>query len=304
MGKNKLLNLIAAMVSLLAGHTADAGSYYLSINSGASRLNNHCANLAAGFTCKDTSPALSLDGGYQFNDTYGLELGFGYYGAPVTSGPVSGSILDVTQTMTGLKFSGTASYPVSDSFVLSAKLGVANTYLDVTSTVTPGPDISPYKTSTTSWLYGLGFRYSINRSFALQAQYENLGKTGDDTTGRDSLAMISAGIVYTFGDIKTNPQADSGKPARNTAIQPQLPPAETTRNVVIFLEHGVPGDNKNLANAIAQACQCRPVFLRLHGKNAAKYQITLARGDSFNGFRTLLLNGGASLGIKVVMQDQ
>jgi hypothetical protein len=304
MGKNKLLYLFAALVSLLAGHTADASSYYLSINGGASRLNDHCTNLAAGFTCKDTSLALSLDGGYQFNDTYGLELGFGYYGAPVTSGPVSGSTLDVTQSMTGLKFSGTASYPVSDSFVIGAKLGVSNTYLNVTSTVTFGPDISPYKTSTTSLLYGLGFRYNINRSFALQAQYENLGKIGDDTTGRDTLSMISAGIVYTFGDIKTSPQADSGKPARSTAIRPQLPPVDTTLNVVIFLENGVPGENNNLSNAIARACQCRPVFLRLQGRNAAKYRITLARGNSFTGFRTLLLNGGASLGIKVVMQDQ
>ena len=302
----KIKSLIATtfIFSMLAGHAAEAGSYYAAINSGVSRLKDYCSNLTTGFTCKDTSLALALDGGYQFNDRFGLELGVAYYGTPKKSGIVSGSTLEITQQMSGLKFSGTASYPVTNAFAFTAKLGVSKTYLNINSTVTPGATIPAYQTSSAALLYGVGVKYRISQSFALQAQYESLGKIGDDTTGSDSLSLLTVGLSYTFGKSRPRAIANTRKAENNSAIKSNSPPAQPPLRVVIFLEQTVPEDKQLLTNAISLACQCQSIFASLYNSNAAVYQISMVQGETFSSFKNTLLKSDASLGIKSLMQGQ
>ena len=301
----KITVLFAAtlMASILGLPSAEAGPYYITANAGLSKLKDFCSNPAAGFTCKDSATAYGLDGGYQFSDMFGLELAYANYGTPETSGPLFGSKLKVSEEISGLRFSGTATFPLSNSFAFTGKLGISRTNLNVISTQTPGPSIPSYTASSTSLAYGAGVKYNLNPSVALRVQYENMGKTGDETIGTDSLSLLTMGISYIFD--KSKPRALSNKPGvqgRSTTAQPAT--AQSSMSVVVFLEHAPPVDKRLLTAAIAEACKCEPVFVRFYSNNAVTYQINLAPGQTFSSFKSALLPGDASLGITGLMQNQ
>lgn len=296
----KITGLIATsliIIGVLVTNFAEAAHYYVAINGGTSRLKDFCANPAAGFSCKDSAFAYTLDGGYQFSEMFGLELGYGSYGAPQTSGLVSGSNLEVTQEISGFRFSGTASFPVSSSFALTGKMGFASTSLNVSSIVSPGPVIPSYSVSTTSFSYGAGIKYNINKSTALRVQYENLGTVGNETIGTDTLSLLSVGISY-------HPDSLRPRATKNKSAIPAAPQTEpTTIRVIVYLKQPPAAGGPQLTAAIAEACQCQPIFVRLFSSNAVIYQVNLAPGQTFSSFASALLPGNASLGIRLVEQD-
>lgn len=286
---------------MMLSQFAEAGPYYLTLNAGASRLKDTCSNITTGFTCTDTAVAFGLDGGYQFNERFGMELGYVNYGTTKTSGPVLASTLEISQEKSGVKASATASFPVSSSFAFTAKLGAAFNSLNTISTVSPGPIIPKYSITSTSLAYGVGIKYNINETIALRAQYENLGKIGDDTTGIDTLTLMSVGISYSFG--KSKPRA-SYKKSESTPVIKSLAPAQpSSLKVIIFLEQKAPEDKQKLTAAVSQACQCEAIFSRMYSSNAVVYQINLAPEESLSTFKSNLFHpDNASLGLKSLMQ--
>jgi opacity protein-like surface antigen len=289
---------LALMASILGSPLAEASPYYVTINAGLSRLKDFCNSPATGFSCNDSAIAYGLDGGYQFTDRFGVELAYANFGSPKTSGLVSGSNVEVTEEISGFRLSGTASFPISNSFAITGKLGVARTSLNNISTVTPGPVIPNYTASTTSLAYGIGVKYNINQSVALRVQYENLGKIGDEITGTDTLSLLSLGVSYNFG--KSKPRTSSAKApvqAESAATQPPI-------RVIVFLEQAPPADKQLLTAAIAEACKCEAIFVRFYSSNAITYQINLAPQQTFSTFKSALLPGDPALGMKAIMQGQ
>lgn len=296
----KLTGLIAiSFLSSMPGSScAAAGPYYLTVNAGISRLKDFCASPATGFNCNNTAFAYGLDGGYQFSDMFGLELAYADYGAFKTSGSVSGSSLDISQKISGFRISGTASYPLSNSFAITAKLGIANTAANVTGTVTPGLSIPGHSASSTALAYAAGVKYSINKTVALRAQYENLGQTGDETIDTDTLSLLTAGITYYF---------DLPRPRRSgdrRAVKPRAAAAQRPIRVIVVVEQAAADTRLQLTPAIAQACQCQPVFVRLYNSNAVIFQIDLAPEQTFSSFERALLQSDVSPGIRAVEQDK
>jgi hypothetical protein len=245
---------------------------------------------------------VTLDGGYQFSDNFGLELGYGKYGSPKSSGTLLGANLDVTEDISGLRFAGTAILPISNSFALTGRLGVSNASLTVNSTLTPGAAIPGYKASSTSLSYGAGIRYNINKNYGLHLQYENLGKVGDDTIGTDTLSLLTVGISYSLG--KPRPAATTNKPAAQgeAAAVALTPKSQPPQRVVIFLTAPPSQDKQQLLSAVAEACQCSPDFVRMYSNTAVVYQISLPLGQTFSSFSSKLLPGNPSLGMKNIMQ--
>jgi len=289
---------ISFVSSMLGSPLAEAGPYYLTVNAGISRLKDFCTSPATGFNCSNTALAYGLDGGYQFSDMFGLELAYADYGAFKTSGSVSGSSLDVSQKISGFRMSATASFPLSNSFAITGKLGIANTAVSVTGTVTPGPSIPGHTAGSTSLAYGAGVKYNINKTVALRAQYENLGKTGDETIGTDTLSLLSMGITYYF-DLPRARKIRDRRDVKPLAAATQLP-----IRVIVVLEQAPAVNRQQLTSAIAQACQCQAVFVRLYNGNAVIFQIDLAPGQTFSSFERVLLQSNVSPGIKAVEQDK
>lgn len=283
---------------ILWATSAVASSYYLTLNAGAARLKDRCANTATGFECKNIAPAYGLDAGYQFSEMFGAELGLGNFGLYKTSGQLFGSDLDVSHQVLGAKLSATITVPLSNSFALTGKLGAARTSTNASTSYAPGPAIEPYTASANSLVYGLGFKYKLNDSFALRMQYENIAKTGDETLGTDSLSLLTVGLSYQLGKTKNSPL--SSKPyAQAPASKPQ-PPVR----FIVFLERAPGEDKQKLASAIGEACQCDPAFVRMYNNTSVMYQINLAPGLTFPGFKNALLGDHIALGMKGLMQSQ
>lgn len=294
---------IAFVVSLLTATLAKASPFYVSFNAGISKLNDFCANVAAGYTCKDTATAGTLDLGFQASDMIGLELGYGNYGKPVASGIYAGSNLEVTEEISGLRLMGIASIPVSKSFAFTGKLGVSRANINVISTINPGSAIPTYSASSTSLAYGIGVKYTIDRYLSVRAQYENLGKIGDDTTGTDTLSILTVGLTYNLG--KPRPRtASTDAVFRGQQDAAQQTIALPPMRAIVFLDRAPAEDKQQLTAAIAQACQCQPTFVRMHTSTAVVYQVHLPPGQTFLTFKNALLPGEASLGLRGIMQSQ
>jgi OOP family OmpA-OmpF porin len=291
--------LAATFISIILTLTsAQAEPFYLGVNAGASRLKEFCTNTAAGFECKDTTLAYGLDGGYQFGEMFGMELGYGLYGTPQTKGTLFGSAFDVTQQLTAAKLAATLTVPLSTSFAFTGKLGVVRINSTLTSTSASGTPIPSYSTFNASPLYGVGIKYSLNETWAMRMQYDYIAKVGDETTGTDSLSLLTAGLTYSFG--KTRARTDSTRPAaQKPRVQTQAP-----LQFSVFLHQPPPGNKQALTAAIAKACLCQPIFVRMNGATSVIYQIELAPGLIFSDFKYNLLGQNDALGIKGLMQYQ
>lgn len=115
-------------------------------------------------------------GGYQFNPTWGAELGYtdlgNYRGAEVESWSLA----------------GTATLPMWERWSLLAKLGVARNNAEVFG--------AQQKTST---LAGVGVGYELNQRVGLRLEYEDYGKlsnTGAGSNNKGSNVALSA--KYSF----------------------------------------------------------------------------------------------------------
>ncbi len=303
-----LITLIFLTVTLGA-HIAKAETeenpypYYMSIDGGLAKLTNRCNNLAAGFTCKDSAPSYALDGGYQLNKYLGLELTFAVYGSPKTSGTVLASNLEIAEEVSGFRFSGTLSLPVTDSFALTGRLGYAQTNINVISIVSPGPNIPNYSAATNTLAYGAGLKYSINKSFSLHIKYDNMGEIGDDTTGKHNLSQVSAGLSYNFDIVRPRAPASKSPDNKPQDSSTGSPAAQPPVRVIVQLKKSPAANTPELKAAIAQACQCEPYFVRLFNMHAIIYQIDLAQGQTFSAFKEVLLAGDAKQDIKDLTQE-
>ena len=134
--------------------------------------------------------------GYQVNPSIGLEAGYGSYGETTYSAPG----ITLSAAASGFQFSAVGSLPISDAFALTGKLGIALTKGKISGTgLTPG---FSRKASTTTVAYGVGVRYIINKTVAVRAQYENLGKIKIDNTYltdmKNQLMLFTVGVIYSF----------------------------------------------------------------------------------------------------------
>jgi opacity protein-like surface antigen len=303
------LSCIIFITAMLSTHLVNAETvdipypYYISLNAGASKLTDRCTNLAVGFTCKDSAPAYSLDGGYQINPYFGLELTFAIYGSPKSSGTVSGSSLDVADEVSGFRFSGTVDVPLNESFALTGRLGYAQTNVNVISTVSPGLNIPNYSAPSNTFAYGAGLKYNINKIFSLHVKYDNIGEVGDDTTGKYHLSQVSAGLSYYFDIAKPRASANNAS-VENPDTQHTAPATTPPLRVILQLKKSPAANTPELKSAVAQACQCEPYFVRLLNMNSIIYQIALASEQTFALFKEAMLSADNKFGIKDIAQEQ
>jgi opacity protein-like surface antigen len=187
---------MAATFASGAAFAADEG-FYVALDAGQSRAKDACTGIPAGFSCKNTGTAIRLGGGYQFSNNVGVELSYGDYGSNKASGTVGGVPISASLKATGLEAALVGSLPLSPSFSLTGKLGIANTKIKGQG-AGGGFTVSASATSTTG-SYGIGMRYDLSKAMALRAQYEDLGKIGDAaTTGKSKISLLTAGLVFSF----------------------------------------------------------------------------------------------------------
>jgi len=186
------------LASFSGAALAEGSNLYAAIDFGQTTVKDACTNITSlGFSCKDTDTAVRGSLGYQVNPSLGVEGSYGNYGASTVSGLVSGIPVSGKVAFSGFQLTAVGSLPLNESFALTGKLGVAFTKLETSGAVQGIPVVSK-STNSTTLAYGIGARYNINKSIALRAQYENLGKVGDDTTEKSTVTLLSAGAIFSF----------------------------------------------------------------------------------------------------------
>lgn len=78
-------------------------------------------------------------------------------------------------------------------------------------------------------------------------------------------------------------------------------PARTIRAIISFQQ--AVANNRELTEAVAAACNCKPVFFRAMAGNALIYMIALPQEQDFAVFEKALMRDASRLGIIAVEQD-
>lgn len=169
--------VLAALMAITTHTRADplddaAGPFYVGVSGGGSAF----GTLDVGATKRTTdeqSRAFKIYGGYQLTDYFGVQAGYTRLGSLNDSFASNG--VSVKQTVSGrsLYVAGTASYPVSESFALTGKLGISFGKATGTNVLTASDNLIGSKRYLMS---GFGGEYRLNRSIALTADYEAYGK--------------------------------------------------------------------------------------------------------------------------------
>lgn len=127
-----------------------------------------------------TGTGLKLYGGWRFNEHFGVEGGYARLGK--FSERVRLGSTEVEQRGNGRVFYGTVTgrYPLSESFALNGRAGVAFGRVSGTNALSAGANPIGSKRGL---MVGLGVEYSLSRNLAVTADYDHFGKLSRNAKG-------------------------------------------------------------------------------------------------------------------------
>jgi len=177
--KKKLL-AVALLSALSAPVFAEDAGFYIGLDYIQLALNPAAATQPSG--------GYRIDGGYNFNKNWGVEIG--YFGSGNGSDAAGKSI-----TPNSTYLAGVGTYPVNDMFDIFAKVGAAMNQL--TGDSTTGCTVCGVQTGV---MAGVGADYNVNKNVGVRLQYESLGNMdgtaagSTQTTGSD----VALGVLFRF----------------------------------------------------------------------------------------------------------
>jgi OmpA-OmpF porin, OOP family len=190
-----LISSVIASLSLVGMSSAHADS-----NDG-SRLYAGISLGVAHFDIdKGSSPAVSNDddggafklyGGYQLNPYLGAEVGYLRGGDIIAKRLVNGSVVTQNGQARSLYVAATGQFPISDSFSLNTKLGVARSEVSSDDVLPAGDTLEGKKTS---FMAGVGAKYQVIKHLAIVVDFDRIHKISD----RVNSNTITVGVRSDF----------------------------------------------------------------------------------------------------------
>lgn len=171
-----------AALALGSAHAAEPAlntGFYVGGAVGGSRYS--LADPGGPVASKDTTgTGFKLYGGWRFNENFGVEGGYARLGKFSERVRLGGA--EVEQSGTGRAFYGavTGRFPVSESFALNGRAGLAFGRVSGTNVLAAGANPIGSKRSL---MVGLGVEYSLARNVALTADYDYFGKLSGNAKG-------------------------------------------------------------------------------------------------------------------------
>lgn len=133
--------------------------------------------------CDDKDTGIKIFGGYNFNQNFGLEVGWIDLGEVKVTGPGGSASVEVD----GFQLAAVGTYPINPQFSIFGKIGVYMWDASVSSTVgISGSD------DGTDLMFGAGVGWNFTPNLALRAEWEHFDF---DDNGAD---LLSASIVFRF----------------------------------------------------------------------------------------------------------
>lgn len=158
----------------------------------------------------DSTTSYGLAVGVNFNEYFGVQLGYTDYNEFEEAYSYSDTFFSATETYSGevsaVSLSLVGSVPVSDGFSLFGRLGMANWDTDLKEGFVLVSDFDSYaesygaSDSGTDLVYGFGANWKITDAFALNFEYETLSYDADfDGFDVDiDLKTASLAAVFSF----------------------------------------------------------------------------------------------------------
>lgn len=190
---------VAILVPSMA--CADTSNFYTAFDIGRSHAKEACNGVPATLACDDADTAYRLAGGYLFTPAWGAEVSYTHLGKITAKGSYSSIPASAEARLKSFQLAGSGILPASGAFSVTGKLGLARAQIKVSaSTAIPGFNaVLSSREASTKVAYGIGVQYDFNKNVSARAQYENLGKAGDEaTTGASQLSLLSAGLSLRF----------------------------------------------------------------------------------------------------------
>lgn len=180
--------ILAAL--LLSSSCAFAGPGYVGINAGSTKQTISFD----GESASENTTGARVYGGFQVNPSFGIEAGY------VNFGKVSESEdgLTVTFKPTAIYAAATGTMPMSPSFNLIGKLGLART--ESTLTLAGQGQRFALEKKNSGVMFGFGAEYKFSETMTIVAEYEDFGKIAkyDDIGGNMKASMASVGLRIKF----------------------------------------------------------------------------------------------------------
>jgi OOP family OmpA-OmpF porin len=147
--------------------------------------------------------AIILGGGYHFSQYMGVEAGYSIIGdSTIDTSVVPGVTITEKLKASSFQVAAVGTFPINDMFNVFGKLGLANTKIDYSASVTnatfvPGV-VTAASASKTNLMFGLGGQLNINQHFGIRLQYEDFGKVTFSNAPDVGVKLYSLGGVYNF----------------------------------------------------------------------------------------------------------
>jgi OmpA-OmpF porin, OOP family len=193
-----ILMLVAAPLVATQAHAQTAtGStgFYGGVGAGRTDTDIGTAGIAGSTDKRDN--AWKLFGGYQFNPNIAVEAGYVDLGKASVTGTRGGAPAAASLDAKVWQASAVGSLPLSQSFALTGKLGLA--YADTDTSGIAGGTAFGGGDSKTAPTYGLGLRYDVTRTFSVRGEWERfrLGSAAG-LGGRNDSDLYSVNAVLKF----------------------------------------------------------------------------------------------------------
>lgn len=188
--------LVVLSLFAVASMPAAASGFYLLAEAGQSKFTIESES--------DTENVIAIGGGYKFNETFALEVAYrdlGEFKDGYREDYDNGDYeqFDFAVSFSAVQASLVANFPVGESASIYGRLGMADLEVEVTATDRGVWDGEAYSESGTVTLsdnkavYGAGFKYTFNPSFAGRLEYSQYAELEGIKT-----STITAGLVYQF----------------------------------------------------------------------------------------------------------
>jgi OmpA-OmpF porin, OOP family len=187
----KIAAVLLLSSAVAAPAFADNSGFYAGIDVGTARSGTP-NNVSAAPSISKNRTVAGVLGGYQFNQYWGVEAQ--YTGAGKVDASQGATSSSAKADAWGLDAVGTL--PLSDTFSLYGKLGVASTKTSVSSTVPPGITGATRTAAT----YGAGLQYNASSSIGIRLGWDRYGarttKAGANSDYNSN--VYSIGALYKF----------------------------------------------------------------------------------------------------------
>ncbi len=173
---------------------------YLGLSVGKAQFPDACNDLntlGVQGDCDDSDSALKIYGGSRIYENFAVEAFYSDFGSISAEGTTTdGDNATANAEVSGFGASAVGLLPLSRSIDLMAKLGML--YWDVESSSTVGGVSESNDDTGMDPTFGVGAQYTITSNVALRVEWERFDVGDSDTTGEDTIELMSVGMSAHF----------------------------------------------------------------------------------------------------------